>query len=63
MAEHLGRDQAQLATHAPGAQQAETRCHLFSLEALLRAHLEREERFLIPMLVDEWGAQARLRLG
>ena len=63
MAEHLGRDQAHLATHVPGDQQAETRCHLFSLEALLRAHLEREERFLIPMLVDEWGAQARLRLG
>jgi iron-sulfur cluster repair protein YtfE (RIC family) len=32
---------------------AETRCHLFSLEALLRAHIEREERFLIPLLADE----------
>jgi hemerythrin-like domain-containing protein len=26
------------------------RCHLFGLEALLRAHLEREERFLMPLL-------------
>lgn len=33
---------------------AEIRCHLFSLEALLRAHIEREERFLIPLL-DEDG--------
>ena len=31
---------------------AEIRCHLFSLEALLRAHIEREERFLIPLLAD-----------
>jgi iron-sulfur cluster repair protein YtfE (RIC family) len=33
--------------------QAEVRCHLFSLEALLRAHIEREERFLIPLLDEE----------
>lgn len=26
------------------------RCHLFGLEALLRAHIEREERFLLPVL-------------
>lgn len=30
----------------------ETRCHLFGLEALLRAHIEREERFLIPLLEE-----------
>jgi hemerythrin-like domain-containing protein len=53
MAERLSRDQAELATHAPGDHQADTRCHLFSLEALLRAHLEREERFLIPLLQDD----------
>ena len=58
MAERLGRDQADLATHAPGDHQAETRCHLFSLEALLRAHLEREERFLIPLLQDDSAAAA-----
>jgi hypothetical protein len=33
----------------------ELRCHLFGLEALLRAHIEREERFLIPLL-DEPSA-------
>ena len=34
---------------------AELRCRLFSLEALLRAHIEREERLLQPMLVDDAG--------
>lgn len=35
----------------------ELRCHLFSLEALLRAHIDREERFLIPLLADDqWVA-------
>jgi Hemerythrin HHE cation binding domain len=53
MAEYLSQDQARLTAHAPGDQQAETRCHLFSLEALVRAHLEREERFLIPLLIDD----------
>jgi hypothetical protein len=28
------------------------RCHLFGLEAILRAHIEREERFLMPLLAD-----------
>jgi iron-sulfur cluster repair protein YtfE (RIC family) len=31
----------------------ELRCHLFSLEALCRSHIEREERFLIPLLTEE----------
>ena len=31
---------------------ADLRCHLFSLEALLRAHIEREERLLQPVLVE-----------
>jgi len=31
----------------------ELRCHMFSLEALLRAHIDREERFLIPLLADD----------
>jgi hypothetical protein len=34
------------------------RGHLFAIEALLRAHIEREERFLIPLLEDESGAAA-----
>jgi len=46
----LRADQTLLSDHATGAQQAETRCHLFGLEALLRAHIEREERFLVPLL-------------
>ena len=29
------------------------RCDLFALEALLRAHIEREEKLLLPVL-DEW---------
>jgi Hemerythrin HHE cation binding domain len=36
--------------------QADVRCHLFGLEALLRAHMEREERFLIPLLNEDGGA-------
>ena len=29
---------------------SDLRCHLLGLEALLRAHIEREERYLIPLL-------------
>jgi iron-sulfur cluster repair protein YtfE (RIC family) len=37
----------------------ELRCHLFGLEALLRAHIEREERYLVPLLADDtWVATA-----
>jgi len=32
----------------------EIRGHLLALEALLRAHVEREEMFLLPVLGDEW---------
>jgi hemerythrin HHE cation binding domain-containing protein len=35
-----------------GGRLAELRCHLFGLEALVRAHIDREERFLMPLLVD-----------
>ena len=55
--EMIGRirlDQPLLAGHDhEAADPAEIRCHLFSLEALLRAHIEREERFLIPLLADK----------
>ena len=34
----------------PGGEISSIRCHLFGLEALLRAHIEREERFLLPLL-------------
>jgi iron-sulfur cluster repair protein YtfE (RIC family) len=52
MATYLRADH-DLLRGAQGGDKAETRCHLFSLEALVRAHLEREERFLIPLLVDD----------
>ena len=37
-----------------GADVASIRCHLFGLEALLRAHVEREERFLLPLLEEPY---------
>ena len=56
MAARLRADQKLLGGRVAGDQQAETRCHLFSLEALLRANIEREERFLIPLLDDDRSA-------
>jgi hemerythrin-like domain-containing protein len=53
MAARLRSDQHLLSSREAGDLQAEARCHLFSLEALLRAHIEREERFLIPLLDDD----------
>lgn len=53
MAARLAADQPLLSRHTSGDQQAETRCHLFGLEALLRAHVEREERYLLPLLDDD----------
>jgi iron-sulfur cluster repair protein YtfE (RIC family) len=40
--------------HDAGARERlpKVRCHLFGLEALLRAHIEREERYLIPLLEE-----------
>jgi len=35
------------------AELAALRADLFSLEALLRAHIEREERFLLPLLMED----------
>ena len=54
----------ELAGHGPDDPQADVRCHLYGLEALLRAHVEREERFLIPELdedleVDRFGVGRR----
>lgn len=52
-AEALSADRIRLA-HGPEAQAtSEARCDLFALEALLRAHLEREERFLLPLLAGD----------
>jgi hemerythrin-like domain-containing protein len=59
MAARLHADQLLLRGHEAGDQRAEVRCNLFSFEALVRAHIEREERFLIPLLNDDGsGIQA-----
>lgn len=52
----LHADQRLLSSHEAGDKLTEIRCHLFGLEALLRAHIEREERFLIPLLGDDGSA-------
>lgn len=52
VASRLRADQHLLANRDAADPQDETRCHLFTLEALLRAHIEREERFLIPVLEE-----------
>lgn len=40
--------------HEPSREQrTEMIGHLFALEALIRSHLEREERFLLPLLEEE----------
>lgn len=51
--EALSGDAIRLA-HGPEAEAtAQARCDLFALEALLRAHLEREEQFLLPLLAAD----------
>ncbi|MGH2464829.1 MAG: hemerythrin domain-containing protein [Candidatus Limnocylindrales bacterium] len=62
MALDLRADQALLGSRAPGDRGSQVQCRLFGLEALIRAHLEREERFLIPLLSeDAWIERARPR--
>jgi hemerythrin-like domain-containing protein len=56
MLARLRVDQQLLGSRDRGDQLSEIRCHLFSVEALLRAHIDREERFLIPLLdEDRWS--------
>ena len=56
MATEIRADQVALSSRVVGEHDAETRCHLFSLVALVRAHIEREERFLIPILAEDGAA-------
>jgi iron-sulfur cluster repair protein YtfE (RIC family) len=69
MAARVRADQDVLLASAARERLPELRCHLFGLEALLRAHLEREERYLIPVLADDlWvaapaGTRAELTVG
>jgi hypothetical protein len=53
MAGRVRDDQHRLSDDSGGSTVLpEVRCHLFGLEALLRSHIEREERFLIPILAE-----------
>jgi hemerythrin-like domain-containing protein len=52
-------DRALLRDKPKPEQFAELRGHLFAFEALLRAHVEREERFLLPLL-EAVGGEARV---
>jgi hemerythrin-like domain-containing protein len=53
MAERLRADHRLLSGRGAGDVKSEVGCDLFELEALLRAHLDREERFLLPLLEEE----------
>ena len=50
LAARIRSDREALGTSPELDRHAELRCHLFGLEAMLRAHIEREERFLMPLL-------------
>ena len=52
MATRVRADHAVLGHGRTDDDLTDMRCHLFGLEALLRSHIEREERFLIPLLND-----------
>src|SRR5512143_3141054 len=53
LANKLRADKHYLQQDRVGDRLPEMRCHLFALEALVRAHIDREERFLMPLLADE----------
>jgi iron-sulfur cluster repair protein YtfE (RIC family) len=61
-AERLRMHRSELEHGRSGDAITEVRCDLFSLEALLRADLEREETFLLPLLereAEEWTPEWR----
>jgi hypothetical protein len=53
MTARLRADHGLLSGKGAGDSRAATRCHLFGLEALLRAHLEQEQRFLLQLLEED----------
>ena len=64
MAARLRADESLVNRPPTGDRHGDVRCHLFGLEALVRAHIEREERYLIPLLDDARpGAQPSEVLG
>lgn len=52
MTDRIRDDHGELRGNDPVATLPGIKCHLFGLEALLRSHIEREERFLIPILAE-----------
>jgi iron-sulfur cluster repair protein YtfE (RIC family) len=61
-AERLRANRTQLEQGPSGDAVTQVRCDLFGLEALLRANLEREETFLLPLLArepEEWISEWR----
>ena len=52
MVDRIREDRALLQAADASARLPELKCRLFGLEALLRSHIEREERFLIPILAE-----------
>jgi len=61
LAARVRQDRESLGESAVLDRHDELRCHLFGLEALLRAHIEREERFLIPLLDELPGTAPAIR--
>lgn len=62
LARKLEADRALLGREPGRDEMVELQGYLFALEALLRAHIEREERFLIPLLetaVDDAARKGR----
>ena len=49
----LRQDEAALGHSIDGAMADEIRSHLFAFESLVRLHIDREERLLLPVLVEE----------
>ena len=52
LANRLRRDVRSVSEGLARAAAEEVRCHLFAYEAVLRSHIDREERLLLPVLVD-----------
>ena len=50
--EHLRREALTELGRSDIDVRSDLRCRLFSLEALLRAHVDREEQLLLPILLD-----------
>ena len=55
-------DEDALLGGAPAELLPDLRCHLLGLETLLRAHIEREERYLMPLLEDDAWVSGQVEL-